>query len=724
MEFKKALQYHQSGQLEKAQEIYRKILEINPDHCDSLHLLGVIANQVGNNDMAVELIGKAIEINSKEPIYYNNIGNAFKAQGNLKQAIFSYQKALLLKPDFAEALVSMGSIYNELGRPDEAISCFQKALQLKQNFADAYYNMAIALKEQNKIDEAIIFYKKSLEANPGFADAYYNLGAIYKQNFNFEESAFCYRKVLEIKPVNADAYYNLGTVFQEQGRFNEAITCYQKAVQLKPDHDKAYNNMGTSLKEQGRLEEAISCYKKSLRILPNSGIEVKMALDLPLIFESKEAIKNEREKLFNRIESLTNKNLILKDPVKEVGTTSFYLAYHGLSNKALQEKLAGFFLRTCPDLAWESPSCKPYTGGKIKIGMISRFFHEHTIGLLNQGIIENLSREKFSVKVFRFQGKEDALTKSIDEAADETVILPNGMAAARSIIAKHSLDILFYPDIGMDPLTYFIAFSRLAPVQCTTWGHPVTTGIPNMDYYISAEDTEPPEANDHYSETLVLLKRFAMYCRRPQMPEKSVSRKQFDLPEDCSLYVCPQTLFKFHPDFDEALGSILRRDLRGLLIFFETREGRLAKLLQDRFMYKFPDVIDRVRFLPRMSKRKYLSFLQVADILLDTPHFTGGYTSLLAFAFGIPIITWPGRFMCGRLTLGLYRQIGVMECVAGDAQSYADIATRLANDKALKNEIKRRIKKGADALYEDMKAVRELECFFEGIVKERMNRLD
>ncbi len=104
MEFKKALQYHQSGQLQKAREIYQKILEINPDHCDSLHLLGVIANQAGNNDMAVKLIGRAIKINPKEPIYYNNIGNAFKAQGNLKQAVFNYQKALELKPDFAEAL--------------------------------------------------------------------------------------------------------------------------------------------------------------------------------------------------------------------------------------------------------------------------------------------------------------------------------------------------------------------------------------------------------------------------------------------------------------------------------------------------------------------------------------------------------------------------------------------------------------------------------------------
>jgi predicted O-linked N-acetylglucosamine transferase (SPINDLY family) len=97
---------------------------------------------------------------------------------------------------------------------------------------------------------------------------------------------------------------------------------------------------------------------------------------------------------------------------------------------------------------------------------------------------------------------------------------------------------------------------------------------------------------------------------------------------------------------------------------------------------------------------------------------------LLAFAFGIPIVTWPGRFMCGRLTLGLYKQMGVMECVAHDAQTNADIANRLANDRVFKNEIKRRIKKGADILYEDMNAVHELEHFFERVVKEKMSHLD
>ena len=195
------------------------------------------------------------------------------------------------------------------------------------------------------------------------------------------------------------------------------------------------------------------------------------------------------------------------------------------------------------------------------------------------------------------------------------------------------------------------------------------------------------------------------------------------LPEECNLYACPQTLFKFHPDFDEALGSILRIDPRGLLILFETKQGYLAKLLRNRFMRIFPDVIDRVRFLPRMAKREYFSFLHNVDVILDTPHFTGGFTSLLALAFGIPIVTWPGQFMYGRLTLGLYKQMGVMDCVADDAQSYTNIATRLANDTDWKKNIKNKILKNVHVLYEDMEAIHDLECFFERAIRNTSTRL-
>jgi predicted O-linked N-acetylglucosamine transferase (SPINDLY family) len=340
------------------------------------------------------------------------------------------------------------------------------------------------------------------------------------------------------------------------------------------------------------------------------------------------------------------------------------------------------------------------------------------MGKLNYGIIKNLSREKFNVKLFRFSGgREDHLSKTIDKAADEVVMLPKKLKPARQEIADHSLDILFYLDIGMDPLTYFLAFSRLAPVQCVTWGHPVTTGIPNMDYFISSSKSEPPGAEDHYLERLILPDRLTTYYYRPELPEGLTPRKDFDLPEDYNLYVCPQTLFKFHPDFDDVLGTLLRQDTRGLLVLIEGKHKHWTKLLQDRFSSAFPDVFDRVRFLPMMPAKDFLSLLKIADVILDTPYFGGGCTSLESFACGAPIVTWPGAFMRDRLTLALYKQMGIMDCVADNAQSYLDIAFRLANDKVWREEIRDKIRANSDCLFEDIEAVHELERFFEMAVE-------
>jgi predicted O-linked N-acetylglucosamine transferase (SPINDLY family) len=190
------------------------------------------------------------------------------------------------------------------------------------------------------------------------------------------------------------------------------------------------------------------------------------------------------------------------------------------------------------------------------------------------------------------------------------------------------------------------------------------------------------------------------------------------LPEDYNLYVCPQTLFKFHPDFDNVLGDILRQDPRGLLVLIEGNYKHWTELLRDRFSRAFPDVIDRVKFLPRMSPGDFLSLQKTANAILDTPHFGGGSSSLESFACGMPIVTWPGEFMRDRLTLALYKQMGVMDCVANNAQSYLKIAYRLANDKIWRDEIREKIKANADVLYKDIEAVRELECFFETAVDE------
>ena len=409
--------------------------------------------------------------------------------GNLTEAANFYHMILEKQPGNVDANFLLGTLNIQQRNLDLATKFLKKTISLKLDHAEAHYNLGNVLKDQGKLNEAVFSYQKALEIKPNLAEAYNNMGNVFKVQWKLDEAVSSYQKALDIRPNLAEVYNNMGGAFVDQGNPVEAIPCFQKALEIKPSIAEVYSNMGNAFKELGNFNEALSSYRNALRLKPDSGIEVKASLLLPVINESKESIKQHRNKILEQIDSLRTKGLTLEDPYKQIGSTNYYLAYHGLNDKEIQEKIASFYINACPDLVWTSPNYNQrQTHGKIKIGIISTLLFNHTIGKLNHGVIKNLSREKFHVKLFRFLGeKEDHLSKAINDSADEVVILPKKLKPARQEIADHSLDILFYLDIGMDPLTYFLAFSRLAPVQCVTWGHPVTTGIPNMDYFISSD---------------------------------------------------------------------------------------------------------------------------------------------------------------------------------------------------------------------------------------------
>ena len=678
---KTAIRYYQEGRLHNAVTECEKILAKIPHHSDSLHLLGIIAQQRGQLPEAVDLIGKALHFTPGQAIYYYSLGNALKRQGKLDHAIGSYEKALELKADFGQAQNNMGNAFFELGDFNRAIACYQRAIELAPDYAEAYNNLANVLAEQGKLEDAIACYKKAIEYDAG----------------------------------NAMAYNNMGGTLKDLGRLDEALTCFRKALQIDPNLVEVHNNMGVTLQNLGRQGEALSCFRRSLQIRPDAGIEIKAALMLPVICDSNQTIQQARDSIDRHLDTLITSELKIKDPVKEIGTANFFLAYHGCNNIDLQKKIATMHIHACPQLErkTELNQVPKRKDSKIALGIISKFLYAHTIGHLNQGIIKHLNRNKFHVTLFRFTGRSDDVAGAIDQAADEVVVLPNRWEPARQAIAEKAMDILYYPDIGMDPLTYYLAFSRLAPVQCTSWGHPDTTGIPNMDYYISSSDAEPPEAQEHYSERLVLLDHFAMYCRRPRLSQKKLSRNDFKVSENHNLYACVQSLFKVHPDFDEIIATILRRDPNGIILFFEDKHEHWARRLRERFTRTLPDVCHRVRFQKRLSPQFFQDFLQLPDVILDTPHFNGGYTSLLAFAHGSPIVTWPGEFMRGRLTYALYKQMGILDCVANDIESYINIALNLAQNKVCQKEIRTKIAERSHVLYKNIEPVRELERFFE-----------
>jgi len=249
------------------------------------------------------------------------------------------------------------------------------------------------------------------------------------------------------------------------------------------------------------------------------------------------------------------------------------------------------------------------------------------------------------------------------------------------MVRRQKLDLLLYPDIGMSPYTYMLALERLAPIQATSWGHPNTTGLNTIDYFISSDLIEPDDGQTKYTEQLIKIAKLPCVYRQPQTAEIGRSRDRFELPSNKCLIGIPQSLFKFHPDYDDVLEQIILRLPNARYVLIEGTNKPQTDRLKARWSKKAPTTLENTIFLPRMPQVDYLCLLETVDILLDPIYFGSGNTFYESMALGTPLVTMPGDYMRGRIVAGGYKQMKLENPpVAENIQDYIELTVRLAED--------------------------------------------
>ena len=669
----------------------------------------------GNAAAARDFLQQLVRTDARNVDAWYLLACAQHQLGAHEAAALAYQTVIDLDANHADGYYYLGNVRGQNYDHEAAIACYRRALELKPAFAAAARNLGATLHLLGRTHEAIACYRRYLEHGPPSADIYLNLGNALADLGQHADAIESYRKALKLGPARSELHLYIGNLLDELGQLDAALVEYEAAAALDPGSIAARRALGAALMEQGRAEDALACYR---RCSPSgdSGLRIRAASVLPAIPQSKEDLLWWRNRFEKEISHLGDAALSLTDPPHEVGCTNFFLSYHGLNNRELNIKVAKLYETACPALTWTAPHCLKRTRqpGRIRVGFISRHLRSHSIGKTTRGLLAKLSRDEFeAIALFVPPLSDDEVAKFIREASDRALVVPATLEAARQAIADLELDVLFYQDIGMEPFTYFLAFSRLAPVQCTSFGHPDTTGIANIDFFISNDLFEPAQAQAHYSERLFLLHGLGTlaYYYRPVV-QASKRREDFNLPARANLYLCPQTLFKFHPDFDAIVAAILRGDPQGRLVMIEGETRTWRELLQRRLHAAFPDVTEQIISLPRQSGTEFTQLIAACDVMLDTVHFNGMNTSLEAFATGTPVVTLPTDLQRGRHTAGMYRKMGLMQCVAQDAEDYVRIALSIATDRERRRQISNEILQRNYVLFEDMRAVREFERFF------------
>jgi tetratricopeptide (TPR) repeat protein len=266
--FDLALQHHQAGRLQEAEQLYRQVLAQQPERADAMHNLGLIAHQVGRNDVAVELIRRAIVLNPNNAEAYNNLGNVLKNKGEFDDAIDAYRRAIALNPNFPEVHSNLGNALKDKGQLEEAIAAYRQAIALNPNLPGVHNNLGNALKDKGQLDEAIAAYRQAIALNPNFPEVHSNLGNALKDKGQLEEAIAAYRRAIALRPNYAEAHSNLGNALKERGQLDEAIAAYRRAIALRPNYAEAHNNLGGVLIDQGRLDEAIAAYRRAIAFRP------------------------------------------------------------------------------------------------------------------------------------------------------------------------------------------------------------------------------------------------------------------------------------------------------------------------------------------------------------------------------------------------------------------------------------------------------------------------
>jgi protein O-GlcNAc transferase len=617
--------------------------------------------------------------------------------GRLAEAESGYRQLLAQQPQHPDATHYLGLLAYQDKRYVDAVRLITEAIDLRAGDPAAHSNLGNALAMLGRYSEAEAAFRSALALDPQLADTWFNLANSLREGQQLEAAEAAYRRVIALRPQHVGALNNLAHLLLLRERRAEAA--------------EAFHYLGDALQDVGRTADAAGAYQQSLAIAPHPGVEVKLAFLTPALPASVEEIERTRERLFAGIAALTAKGTRLADPWRYASSSIFYTVYHGRNDRELRRQFADFYLRASPDLAWRAAHCDGYAGpGKrLRIGFISRYFHpDHPMTKLFGGLIEQLDRRQFEVTVFRFDPPATAPVGT----DTQVIVLGDDLGAARQAIAQARLDVLFYTDIGMEPTSYFLAFSRLAPVQCVTFGHPVTTGIASIDYFLSARDMETDNAQEHYTETLIRLATVPTFFKAHLPATAPPTRRDLGLPVDAHLYFCAQNLIKFHPEFDAVLARILQRDPKGMLVLINSKTAHMGQLLMNRLRLVIPDASSRIAFLPFLKLDALLGFLQSVDAVLDTPVFGGGTTSLEMFAVDVPVLTWPGPFARSRITHALYRQMGFDGMSAADATDYVERAVRLANDRAWREELQEALRQKKHVLYGNASLVRELERFF------------
>jgi predicted O-linked N-acetylglucosamine transferase (SPINDLY family)/MoaA/NifB/PqqE/SkfB family radical SAM enzyme len=630
--------------------------------------------------------------------------------GKIDEAAAAFT-ALTGGPSAAEALHRLGLITldkseGDKGEGAKAVALIDAAAALDPQ-PRLKHNAAIALGRSGERKAAIERLKRMVLEHPDYPTGYVSLAQLLREEGDQQGAA----DVLGLLVERAN-----------DGGAEAIVASAVAQLAALPVAPRNLTVLTNKLRVSGRNEAALKLTAARITARPDdiaARLTHAMAA-LTVVHANAEEMANRRavytRELAATAEAAAGLSLeALKPSADVIGAAKpFFLSYHGENDRPLQE-LYGAILSRLNEARGRIELPRPEAGEKIRVGFVSFYFTLHSVSKLFAGWMKHLDRRRFEVIGYHTGAATDATSQAIAATADRWRSGQKSAAEWAEIIRADAPHVLIHLELGMNGTAIELACNRLAPVQCMTWGHPVTSGLPDVDYFLSSDLMEPEDGARHYRETLVRLPNLSIAYEALPVAAGGMSRAEVGLRETATVYVCCQSLFKYRPQEDVALVAIAKAVPDSQFLFIGTGGPPMAIFrarLEAAFRAAGLDPARHLVIAQPVPFERFGALIGLGDVYLDSIAWSGGNTTLEAVTLGLPVITLPGALMRGRHSTAILKRMGLDAYIAKDLTDYVRLAVRLA-DAGEQRTARALIAERRGALFGDLTPVRALEAFLE-----------
>ena len=673
-----------------------------------------------------------IDVNNKEAKSYNNYGFILYKLGKLDESIFNYNKAIELNNIYSEAYNNLGVSLAELNRKEEAIFIYEKAINLDVNNIDTLINLASLLSELKKYNEAKKYYEKAIQIDKNNPLLLNNFANLLKDIGDYGNAYLYYDNALSIDPLYIDALFNRTDLHRLTMNFNKALA----DINLLLTYEKNALNYcikGYINRDLCDTEESSNSFLNALK-LDDNYIEANWSFPfakLVPIYSDQDIVQliKEIENNLNKLKKWNDINKNIQNIESGVGATlPFYLAYLNGQNKKIFELYGNICIEVMKE--WQQRNkvniTKILETNKIKIGIIGAHFKSHSVWhAITKGLVAKLNKTTFSIFIFDLGKNSDSETNIAKSNASAYYNELGDLYDWYKCIVESNCDILIYPEIGMHQLTYQLACLRISDLQICFWGHPESTGLKTIDYYISAELFETDDSKNNYIEKLLELPNLGTYLfKEINLNEKEIKLDIINL--DIPVIICGGMLYKYQPMYDWIFTELVKKIGQVKILFFSQNidwTNIFFTRLKNQFDKEGLDIDNYIFILDFLEKTAFSNLMYKSSLFLDAVGFSGFNTALMAIESNLPIVSLKNNSLKANLANAMLTRIDLRELIANDFDELFALILKLIKDKNYKEIIQNKIAKNKAKLYEDSEVISELEVF---LVREykKMNLYD